>query len=1076
MIHNGLIRLWENPEVTQLNKLPGRASFENYPSETLARARQSNPWKIDLDGEWDFFPAPDIVTGLGIACAVSEKTQWTKITVPGHPELQGHGKPHYTNVQMPFAEEPPSVPYDNPTGIFRRRVTIPGDWKFHRIVLNFGSAESLLAVWVNGEAVGMSKGSRLPAEFDISKLACVGVEMEITALVAKWSDSNFIEDQDMWWLSGLPRSVALFAMPRTHIADVNLRPVINGNVVELEAEVRVCCDFPAPESVTVELQLLDPEGHPVFPSSLEEKVSWQRHFLSEKRGLALFRVQVPGCRLWTAETPWVYTAVISLKGDDSESYTAVRTGFRSVEIRGGDLLVNGRRVLIFGVNRHSHDDIHGRAVPRTRMLEDVRLMKKFHFNAVRCSHYPPDPYWLELCDEFGLYVIDEADAESHDFLNALCLDPRYAAAWLDRAMRMVQRDRNHPSIILWSLGNESGYGPNHDAAAGWIRHSDPSRPLHYEGAISLGQSHLSIMHGQSATDVIGQMYIDIETLRRMDAFLSEEVPQVPSADPRLLAKVCRAVPPSTGERQIPPLRLLPHPAARPILLSEYSHAMGNSNGSLHDYFALFRSAKHIQGGFIWEWADHGIRQKTDDGRIYWAYGGDFGDVTNWTYGSDGEGVPDANFVCDGLVGPDRDLHPAMYEHLHLAQPVWISAVPQKPGVLLIENRQDFLSTDWLSAEWRLLQDGVAVRKGHIAIPQIAPGEVALLNIPNDDFPQEGELIFNVRVFSTASHGVFEKDETVGFNQILLGPAVVKKKRTVAAKGEKAVITREGLHLRVSAGAVVLQFDEEQARLDSISLGGRTIFSGGPTLALWRAATDNDGIKLWSGQDAKPLGRWLALGLDKLEERAISTVLSQSDTGSARVVLRREVSGRKNWNDAVFESSFEVLGGGEVMVSHFVSLGANDMTDLPRVGCAWIAAPEFQQLKYYGRGPHENYPDRLTSASLGIYESSVSEQYVPYVMPQENGHHCETRWLELSSESSAILVEPGEPLGFDVSHFTASDLFGARHTIDLRARPEVYLTLDAAHRGVGTGSCGPDTLPEYQVNGTEFRWEYRLRIR
>jgi beta-galactosidase len=1065
MLHNGLIRLWENPEVTQLNKLPGRASFESYPSAALARARRRNPWKIDLDGEWDFFSAPDIVTGLGIACATSEKTQWTKITVPGHPEFQGHGKPHYTNAQMPFSEEPPRVPTHNPTGIFRRSIKIPGGWKSRRIVLHFGSAESLLAVWVNGEAVGMSKGSRLPAEFDITALACAGREMEITALVAKWSDSNFIEDQDMWWLSGLPRSVALFAMPRTHIADVNLRPVINGKAAELEAEVRVGCDFPAPESVTVELQLLDPEGRAVFSRPLREKISWQRQGLAEKRGLALFRAKVPRCRLWTAETPSLYTALISLKGDGPESHTAVRTGFRSVEIRGGDLLVNGRRVLIFGVNRHSHDDLHGRAVPRERMLEDVRLMKKFHFNAVRCSHYPPDPYWLELCDEYGLYVIDEADAESHDFHNALCRDPRYAAAWLDRAMRMVQRDRNHPSILLWSLGNESGYGPNHDAAAGWIRHSDPSRPLHYEGAISLYQSRLSFLHGQAVTDVICPMYTDIENLRAMDAFLSEAAPQEPSADPELLAKACLAVPPATGERPIPPLRQVPHPAARPIILCEYSHAMGNSNGSLHDYFALFRSAKHIQGGFIWEWADHGIRQKTEDGCIYWAYGGDFGDVPN-----------DANFVCDGLVGPDRDLHPAMHEHRHLAQPVWISAQPRKPGFFLIENRQDFLSTDWLGAEWRFLRDGVPVRKGRLTIPKIAPGQAARVNIPAGDFPQEGELLFDVRFFSKKPHGFFAKGETVGFNQIPLGPAPVRKKRTASAKEQKAVITREGGHLLLRAGALVLKFDEKEARLDSVSRGGRTIFFGGPTLALWRAATDNDGIKLWIGQDAKPLGRWLALGLDRLEERPAGTVISPTDSGSVRVVLRRQASGRKKWNDAAFESAFEVLEDGEILIKHFVSFGAKEMTDLPRVGCAWIAAPEFQRLKYYGRGPHENYADRKTSALLGIYESTVSAQYVPYVMPQENGHHCETRWLELSSESSAILVEPGEPLGFDVSHFTAADLFSARHTIDLKARPEVYLTLDAAHRGVGTGSCGPDTRPEYQVKGTEFRWEYRIRIR
>lgn len=1063
MLSNGLIRLWENPEVTQLNKLPGRASFESFPTSALARARKPNPWKLDLDGVWQFVQTEDLASALKLATAPSSGKRWTTICVPGHPELQGHGQPHYTNVQMPFPDEPPRVPTKNPTGVFRRRVKIPTAWKSLRTILHFGSAESLLAVWIDGVAVGMSKGSRLPAEFDVTPLSRAGSEIEITALVAKWSDSCFIEDQDMWWMSGLPRSVALFAMPKTHLADLTVRPVLDGKNAFLEVEAQIGCEFPAPDSALVALQLVDPDGRNVFQAPLSETVDWKRSVHSSKRGIATFRVKVPRCRLWSAESPSLYTVNLSVKSGPSQSHTSVRTGFRSVEVRGGDLLINGRRVLIFGVNRHSHDDVHGRAVPRERMLEDIRLMKRFHFNAVRCSHYPPDPHWLDLCDEHGLYVIDEADAESHDFHNALCRDPRYASAWLDRAMRMVQRDKNHASVILWSLGNESGYGPNHDAAAGWIRHADPSRPLHYEGAISMGQSHLSFLHGQAATDIICPMYTSISDLKKTDAFLSSLTIPPPQLEPGLLEAVCRAVWTPGGDRPLPPLRELPHPAARPVILCEYSHAMGNSNGSLHDYFALFRSSRHVQGGFIWEWADHGIRRITPDGRTDWAYGGDFGDTPN-----------DANFVCDGLVGPNRDIHPAMFEHRHLAQPVWISPVDARAGRFLIANRQDFTALDWLRAEWSLSLDGHCLQRGTLPLPKVAPGQSAAISLSFDSLPDEGELHLDVFFYSAKKRGFFARGDEVAFQQIPV-PQPSRPARKTPLRKVPSSVSRNAGQLLLSSDDLIVAFDEKNARLASISLGGRNLVSAGPSLALWRAAIDNDGLKLWTGQANKPLGRWQKLGLDKLRERPDGPARIETVSGRNQIVLIQKASGRNTWKDASFESRFEFDDEHTLLVTHRVHFGSKDMIDLPRVGCTWTLAPELVHLRYFGLGPHENYPDRQSSARAGIFQNTVTGAFVPYVMPQENGHHGELRWLELSSRRAGLRLETLAPIGFNVSHLTANDLFQARHTTELKPRPEVILTLDAAHRGVGTGSCGPDTLPGYQVRESQYVWSYKLQF-
>lgn len=1053
MLKNGLLELWNDPAVIGIHKLPGRSSHRIFPDASAARANDGNAWELSLDGTWDFYAAGNLTEGERVATEAEGAVKWTDIKVPGHPELQGHGFPHYTNIDMPFNEEPPFVPVDNnPTGVYRRKMKIPAAWRGLRVVLHFGSAESLLAVWVNGQAAGFSKGSRLPAEFDITGLVEPGCDVEIRVLVAKWCDANFIEDQDMWWLSGLPRSVKLMAMPPVHAWDVFLRPVLQeSGEGRIEAEVAVGCPEPPTVPVVVTFQLLDPRGRPVFRNEMTASPSWTRSVGAHGRGAVLFKADVPRCQAWSAESPVLYTALVSVKHASGKSCSAVKTGFRRIEIREGALLINGKRVLIFGINRHSHDPDTGRAVPRERMQQDIALIKKHNFNAVRCSHYPPDPYWLELCDEAGLYVVDEADIESHAFHNSLCRDPRYATAWLDRTMRMVQRDKNHPCVIAWSLGNESGYGPSHDAAAAWVRHYDPSRPVHYEGAISVVQSGLCFLDGNSATDIVCPMYTEIDYLRAAEKQFDKLARK--GAPTRQREGVWQ------GGRGRPPAPLAPW--ERPIILCEYNHSMGNSNGSLADYFELFRTSRRVQGGFIWQWADQGMRRRDDQGREYFAYGGDFGDTPN-----------DANFICDGIVGSDRTLHPAMLEHRHLAQPVSVRA--DGKGSLVLENRQHFTGIGWLRADWEILVDGQKKAAGRLKLPACGSETSVRLPMPVRVPPGSGECFLNVRWTAAKAQGGFDKGDEVGADQIVLRQGLAK--RLPVRVGGPVALAQKGATSVISSGTFVSEWDNKEGTLLSLRDASGVLLGGGPSVALWRASLDNDGLKLLNSHLKKPLDRWRALGLDRLEERTTRCEFAKSKNGRVRLRVTREASGRGQWSDARFETVYDFDGGNSFLATHRLTLGSPDMTDLPRVGAVWTLAAGMDALAYYGRGPHENYSDRKSSAMLGIYKSRVADEYVPYEVPQETGHHCDARWIELRKDGrQGLRFDFVRPLEFNVLPFTAADLFAARHAKDLVPRANSFLTIDAAHRGVGSGSCGPDTLPQYRLLKRSYEWQYRIGI-
>ncbi len=1029
---------WEMPQLPGLNKLPARATLIPYPSaaEALMMGRDNSPWFINLSGQWEFKikPRPEDVTLAELSAG-----DWSSIAVPGNWTMQGFGKPHYTNVQMPFPNIPPDVPDVNPTGIYRRTFTLPDEWRGRRVVLHFGGCEGALYVYVNGQPVGLSKDARTPAEFDVTELVRHGEANELIAVVAQWSDASFVEDQDHWWQAGLQREVYLYTTGVPHIQDV----FVHGDLADdlRNGILRVTCKIgfagESHEGCTVEAQLFDANQRPVFKQPLtavcgESKGPWGQPIFP--RTEVRFEEPIRAPKLWSAEAPNLYTLVVTLKhpspagggneGGGTEENTACRIGFRKIEIRDRSLLINGKRVMIKGVNRHEHDDTTGKALSRETMEADIKLMKQFNVNAVRTSHYPNDTYWLDLCDRYGLYVVDEANIESHAFYREVCRDPRYTNAFVERVRAMVERDKNHPSVIFWSLGNESGYGPNHDAAAGWVRGADPSRPLHYEGAISRW-AYGGWESGHRATDIVCPMYPQIKDIVQW----SKE-----SKD------------------------------WRPMILCEYSHTMGNGPGSMADYWAAFEKYPGLQGGYIWEWMDHGIKQIGPDGRPYWAYGGDFGDVPN-----------DANFCTDGIVWPDRTPHPALHEFKYLVQPVRVEAVDLRRGRVRIVNKHDFISLDWLRGEWELTANGTRVQSGKLPPLRIPPGESleVTLDLKSAGETGPGERFLNFRFYQRKETLWAKAGHEVGWEQLALlsrkskdSKGLVDPSSLVADENDEAITLR--------AGDVRAVFDKATGTLAEFG-ADRNIIVRGPRLNVWRAATDNDGIKLMlDWQKDKPLARWLALGLNALQH-SLDRIRLVRVQGVPVVEIIHGASGREQSDDFEHIHRYALSPAGELAVENTVRLGKG-VTDIPRVGVSLVLVSGLENLEWFGRGPWENYVDRKASAMVGRYASTVTEQYVPYIVPQEHGHRTDVRWLSLTDAQGRGVSVVGQPtLEFSASHLSDDDLFGARHTFELKPRDEVILNLDQAQRGLGTASCGPDTLEQYRLLDSEYNFAYRLRL-
>ncbi len=993
---------WEAPEITGVDRVP----MHSVPHAD----------RLEMDGRWRFqlLPAP----------GSDPSRAWGEIEVPGCWTMQGFGDlPHYTNVVMPFPGLPPAVPAANPTGLFEREVEVPPGWAGRRIVLHVGAAESVLIARVNGHEVGISKDSHLAAEFDVTDVVAVGTNT-VALTVVKWSDASFVEDQDQWWHGGITRSVFLYATNRVHLGDVRAIPTLDpdlaGGSVEVRAEVAFAGVRPE-AGWTVEARLGDltatlaapvphtgrfegprPSRHrreladrAIAGMSLtdeEQTDLWPRlhaDLAPANVGAVTLRADVAGVRPWSSELPVLYPLTVALRSPAGEVVEEVtlRVGFRRVEIVGLDLLINRRRVLIRGVNRHDFDRHTGRVIALDDMRADLVAMKRFGFNAVRTSHYPNDPAFLDLCDELGLYVIGEADIESHAFIDSVCHDPRYLNAWVDRVARMARRDKNHPSVIAWSLGNESGYGANHDAAAGWLRRYDPSRPLHYEGAIKWDWAS-----DQTASDLTCPMY------------------------PPISAIVGHA---RSGRQR------------HPLIMCEFSHAMGNSNGTLAEYWDAIETTPGLQGGFIWEWWDHGLVQELPDGTTRWAYGGDFGETPH-----------DGNFCIDGVVFPDRTPKPALWEHHALAAAVRVSATAAdlRAGRLRLHNRQDFRDLSWLRGRVEVTVEGLPVHAADLLLPALGPGEETVVDVPGlAELPLDGgESWLTVRFTTAEAEAWADPGHEVAWAQLPLRPA----------PETPAVLVTP------AAGA------RSSAPVDADGLLVHELLAAPPRLSLWRAPTDNDRIPglatAWEKHGVPDLSRTLAA----IEGRDGATVIRSVYRTGAGIEVPHEMV-------------VTPLAGGSLRVEETATIPAA-LPDLARVGTVLELAPGLDRVEWFGRGPHETYPDRRRAGRVGRWQATLDELLTPYVRPQESGGRADVRWISLVDNAGrGLRITLDRPRQVSATRFRAADLATATHHGELVPRPGAVVHLDAAHRGLGTASCGPDTLPEYLVGPGTYRWSWVL---
>ncbi len=794
---------WENPEVTGINKLQGHATFWGYDSAENALSNTS-PSRLSLNGDWQFELHPNP------AALDKSKLQNpdSKISVPGNWTVQGFDKPIYTNVKMPIPDNPPHVPQeDNPTGVYRRTFDLPADWEDQRIILRFEGVESFFCVWVNDHYVGLSKDSRLPAEFDVTKFVQSG-ENSVTCSVIRWSDSSYIEDQDHWWMAGIYRDVWLYATPKTHIFDIFAKTTFsNGDFSKARLSVDVTVHGEAIGDYAVQLTLFAPAGQKLWQS-------WEQYAKDVAREVpkTTFVRNFSDVRLWSAESPTLYTLLVTLKNPSGEIIhaTTQKIGFRQIEIKGRELLINGQPVLLGGVNRHEHHETRGKAVDEASMVADILLMKRFNINAVRNSHYPMQDRWYELCDEYGLYVIDEANIEAHADYHRLCNDPRWTKAFVERGKNMVLRAKNHPSVIIWSLGNESGYGPNHDAMAGWIRGYDATRPIQYEGCISRNDGGREWNNGRYTTDIVCPMY---PTVQEIIDF---------GNDPD---------------------------ATRPLIMCEYAHSMGNSTGNLREYWDAIEQIHGLQGGFIWDWVDQGLVKTTEDGQRYWAYGGDFGDTIN-----------DTNFCINGLIAPDRTPHAAMWEYKHILQPFRVEAVDLSQGVLRIVNRKWFTDLSDLWLEWAVEEGGDVIDFGTVDPMKIAPQGSEVITLPlNLPKAVQGERFLTVRFTTVGNSDWAIAGHEVGFVQFALGETVPN------------ILDQLTFGTRWQGHSI--DVDKRTGTLTNVRMNGQTLVEG-MRLNVWRAPTDNDEAMIWP-EDRQLAHLWRAVGLDAVETRVDSLVTEEA---------------------------------------------------------------------------------------------------------------------------------------------------------------------------------------------------------
>lgn len=1003
---------WENPKMLGRNKEPAHNTLVVYPDQqsALENDREDSPFYRSLNGDWHFFwvkkPAdrPRQFSQVDFDAAA-----WAKIPVPSNWQMLGYGIPIYLNHPYPFKKDPPYIQHEyNPVGSYRREFHIPQDWLNRRIFIHFDGVESAFYIWINGNKVGYSQGSRTPAEFDITPYIQTGNNV-LAVEVYRWSDGSYLECQDFWRMSGIYRDVYLFSVPTVHIRDFAVKTTLDNKYRDalLTVTTKIRNYTASSQEPVLEMSLLDPAGKNIGKDTFHNQKVAAIAPGEENSVSAELKVKKP--LKWSAEAPHLYTLLLTLKDTQGEilEVEKCRVGFRSVEIKQGQLLVNGTPILLKGVNRHEHDPVSGHYITKESMLQDVLLMKRFNLNAVRTSHYPDHPYWYDLCDEYGLYLIDEANIESHGMGYhpdiTLGNDPDWREAHLDRIIRMVERDKNHPSVIIWSLGNEAGDGVNFVAASDWIHQFDPSRPVHYERAIR--RSHV---------DIVSPMYMRIEGLKKYAS----------------------------------------QPQERPLILCEYAHAMGNSVGNLQEYWDVIEKEPQLQGGFIWDWVDQALTKSTSDGRTFFAYGGDYGDNFN-----------DGNFLCNGLVQPDRRPNPHFYEVKKVYQYVTVTSVDPGQGKFRIHNKYDFISLDFLDISWEMTANGKIVQSGDLKSRDIPPGKQKDINIPFQKPEASPGLEYFLKItFRLAADQTWaEKGYILAWNQFPLPFIANPVSSTDSSALPTLKMTQSGKQVTVEGDNFKVQIGKISGVIEAFEFAGAKLLTRPLLPNFWRAPTDNDrGNRMPRRQSV-----WQTAGPGMTVNKVYTR---QIEAAVVEIGIEAVIPAGRSWLNLLYT----IYGNGDIVISsHF--LPGMRLPNLPRFGMQMGIPQDFQTITWYGRGPHESYWDRKTGAPLGLYSGTVDELLHPYIRPQEVGNKTDVRWITLTDHNGAGLLITGlDPLSVSVWPYTQEDLERAEHTFELNKRD--FLTVNIDHKQMGVGgdnSWGARPHPQYTLPAQDYSYGFRL---
>lgn len=1012
---------WLDPEVNEVNTMAPRAAFFAYETENLAKADQKarSERYLSLEGKWKFnFSKDHDKAPRDFYSLKYDDSQWTDFPVPGILELNGYGDAIYSNNGYPwrtqFRPEPPFVEErNNYTGSYRKMVTVPADWKGERIYLHVGSATSNLMVWVNGKFVGYSEDSKVSAEFDLTKYLTPGKENLIAMQVMRWCDGSYLEDQDFWRFTGIAREVYLYARPQAHIADLFITPDLVNNYQDGTLEVKL--NAVGAKGETVMFSLKDKEGKEVAAQTA--KVGGN--------GEVKVNFDIKNPLKWTAETPNLYTLYTTLMdGKQVAEVVPQRVGFRKVEIKNAQVLVNGQPVLFKGANRHELDPVTGYVVSMDRMLEDIRVMKELNINAVRTCHYPNDPRWYELCDIYGIYMVAEANIESHGMGygdKTLAKEPTYEKAHLERNESNIKIYKNHPSIIFWSVGNEAGYGPNFEKAYDLVKAYDPSRPCQYEQAGQNGK-----------TDIFCPMYYDYGGCDKY----------------------------SQGDNP------------RPLIQCEYAHAMGNSMGGFKEYWDMVRKYPKYQGGFIWDFVDQGLRVKNKQGKTIYAYGGDFGRYP----------TSDHNFNCNGIINPDRKPNPHANEVRYYYQNIWATAKDLKAGEVEVYNENFFKSLDDVELQWTLESEGKVLANGRNAL-DIPAQQKRVVKLDGYSLPADvkGEVVLNLDFVLKKAEPMLDAGYAVAREQFVVNPYTFPTMESVLAVTSGKYDTRKVekeekvAWVTLSAGNTSVTFNHWNGWIDYLDVDGKPMLEEGYAITpdFWRAPTDND---CGAGTQRK-LHAW------KNPEMKMKSFKVVENEGKAEKGV--EVVYDMPSVEATLTMTYTLTPAGELVVNEAMTVNkdAKHKPELMRYGMQLVMPKAYNMLTYYGKGPGENYIDRNNGDRLGVYDAKVADQYWGYVRPQESGNKTEVRYWQVKDENGKGLeFYSFAPMECSTLNYLASDLDDGwdknahqSHSGDLTPRDFSVVKLAARQRGLAcVNSWGAIPLEQYRMPYQDYSFTYVIR--